>query len=69
MKEEKNIKAYKGKEHKISTVRGFLYFIFNFDKEEKVVRNIFYRGHSDKTYDLEPSIYRKDKKKQTNFFI
>ena len=37
MKEEKNIKAYKGKEHKISTVRGFLYFIFNFDKEEKVV--------------------------------
>ena len=69
MKEEKNIKAYKGKEHKISTVRGFLYFIFNFDKEEKVVRNIFYRGHSDKTYDLEPSIYRKDKKTNKLLYI
>ena len=69
MKEEKNIKAYKGKEHKISTVRGFLYFIFNFNKEEKVVRNIFYRGHSDKTYDLEPSIYRKDKKTNKLLYI
>ncbi|WP_314918585.1 FRG domain-containing protein [Capnocytophaga gingivalis] len=62
MKEDKIRKLTQGKEHRITTVRGFLHFIFNFNKEEKVVRNIFYRGHSDKTYDLEPSIYRKDKK-------
>ena len=62
MKEDKIRKLTQGKEHRITTVRGFLHFIFNFNKEEKVVRNIFYRGHSDKTYDLEPSIYRIDKK-------
>ena len=65
MEEDKNRKLTQGKEHRVKTVRGFLYFIFDFNREEKVVRNIFYRGHSDKTYDLEPSIYRKNK--ENNF--
>ena len=69
MKEDKIRKLTQGKEHRITTVRGFLHFIFNFNKEEKVVRNIFYRGHSDKTYNLEPSIYRKDKKTNKLLYI
>ena len=69
MKEDKDRKLTQKKEHRITTVRGFLYFIFDFNKEENVVRNIFYRGHSDKTYDLEPSIYRKDKKTNELLYI
>jgi len=62
MKEDKDKKPTQGKEHIIKTVRGFLYFIFDFYKKEKVVRNIFYRGHSNKEFKLEPSIYRKNNK-------
>ena len=69
MKEDKDRKLTQKKEHRITTVRGFLYFIFDFNKKENVVRNIFYRGHSDKTYDLEPSIYRKDKKTNKLLYI
>ena len=68
MKEDKDRKPTQEKEHIIKTVRGFLYFIFDFNKK-KGVRNIFYRGHSDKTYDLEPSIYRKDKKTNKLLYI
>ena len=37
--------------------------------ESKNGNSIFYRGHSDKTYDLEPSIYRKDKKTNKLLYI
>lgn len=68
MKEDKNGKRTQGNEHKITTVRGFLHLIFDFYKKEEVVRNIFYRGHSNKEkFELEPSIYRKDK--ETNKFL
>ena len=62
MKEDKDRKPTQGKEHIIKTVRGFLNSIFDFYKKEKVVRNIFYRGHSNKEFKLVPSIYRKNDK-------
>ena len=37
--------------------------------ESKNGNSLFYRGHSDKTYDLEPSIYRKDKKTNKLLYI
>ena len=37
--------------------------------ESKNGNYLFYRGHSDKTYDLEPSIYRKDKKTNKLLYI
>ena len=43
---------------KIKNIESFISFI----KEIKATGNIFYRGHSNETYNLEPSIYRKDKK-------
>ena len=68
MKEDKDRKPTQGNKHKITTVRGFLNLIFDFYKKEEVVRNIFYRGHSNKEkFELEPSIYRKDK--ETNKFL
>ena len=38
-------------------------------KEIKTTGNIFYRGHSDETYELEPSIYRKDKETNKLLYI
>lgn len=37
--------------------------------ESKNGNSLFYRGHTDKTYDLEPSIYRKDKKTNKLLYI
>ena len=43
---------------KIKNIESFISFI----KEIKATGNIFYRGHSNETYELEPSIYRRNEK-------
>ena len=50
---------------KIKNIESFISFI----KEIKATGNIFYRGHSNETYNLEPSIYRKDKKTNKLLYI
>lgn len=42
----------------IKTVTGFIQKIFNLEKNEDC--SVFYRGHSNKNYKLEPSLFRKD---------
>ena len=50
---------------KIKNIESFISSI----KQIKATGNIFYRGHSNEIYDLEPSIYRKDKETNKLLYI
>ena len=52
-------------DNKIENIESFISKI----KEVKAIDNIFYRGHSNKIYGLEPSIYRKDKETNELLYI
>ena len=50
---------------KMKNIESFISSI----KQIKATGNIFYRGHSNEIYDLEPSIYRKDKETNKLLYI
>ena len=57
-KTRKQKKETDNEDKKIKSIESFISSI----KEIKATGNIFYRGHSNETYELEPSIYRRNEK-------
>lgn len=59
IKENKYLTDKRNEDGKVSSLRGFINKVLDFDGKDE--SEIFYRGHSDKDkYKLEPSLFRKD---------